>query len=68
MEKLKLLREPSTWAGISVLLTLIGLNPVTVQAIGAVVNVLPDALQLVSAVGGGASGIAAIFLRERGGQ
>lgn len=45
------LKEPSTWAGLSVLGVLFGLPPGTVEALGQVV--------------GGVAAIGAIVLRER---
>lgn len=56
MNKLKLiadrLKEPSTWAGLSVLGVLLGLPPGTVDLVGQVV--------------GGVAALAAIALGERG--
>lgn len=46
------LREPSTWAGLSVLGVVFGLPPGTIELVGQVV--------------GGVAGIAAIVLTERG--
>lgn len=53
MKKLILqrLREPSTWAGLSVLGIVFGLPPGTIELVGQVV--------------GGAAGLAAIFLGEK---
>lgn len=48
---LQRLREPSTWAGISVLGIVFGLPPGTLELVGQVV--------------GGAAGLAAIFLTEK---
>lgn len=49
----KRLREPSTWAGLSVLGVVFGLPPGTLELVGQVV--------------GGAAGLAAIFLPELAG-
>lgn len=49
---LKRLREPSTWAGLSVLGVVFGLPPGTLELVGQVI--------------GGAAGLAAIFLPELG--
>jgi len=49
---IKRLREPSTWAGLSVLGVVFGLPPGTLELVGQVV--------------GGAAGLAAIFLPELG--
>ena len=51
---IKRLREPSTWAGLAVLGTLLGLPPGTVEAAG----------QLL----GGAAALAAILMSERKGE
>ena len=51
---LKRIREPSTWAGISVLGVLFGLPPGTFEALGQIV--------------GGAAALGAIFLPEREGN
>lgn len=48
---LQRLREPSTWAGVSVLLTLFGVPPGVGEAVGQVVA--------------GAAAVAAILMRER---
>jgi hypothetical protein len=68
MDKLKTiaqrLREPSTWAGISIVLTLIGLNPVLVQAVGSLLDVAPAVLQVFSAIGGMGAGVAAVAMPE----
>lgn len=49
---IKRLREPSTWAGLSVLGVVFGLPPGTLELVGQVI--------------GGAAGLAAIFLPELG--
>lgn len=48
---LKRLREPSTWAGLSVLGVVFGMPPGTIELVGQVV--------------GGVAGLAAIFLAEK---
>lgn len=45
------LREPSTWAGLSIIGAMLGLPPGTVDAVGQIL--------------GGAAALAAIFLPER---
>lgn len=51
---LQRLREPSTWAGVSVLLTLFGVPPGVGEAVGQVVA--------------GAAALAAVLLREKAGE
>jgi hypothetical protein len=65
---LKRLAEPSSWAAISVLLTLVGVNPVMLAFVGKVVTIAPDALQLLSAVGAGGAAVAAAAMPEGGGD
>ncbi len=48
---MKRLREPSTWAGLSIIGAMVGLPPGTVDAVGQIV--------------GGAAALVAIFLPER---
>ena len=48
------MREPSTWAGVSVLLTLFGVPPGIPEAVGQILA--------------GAGAIAAVVLAERGGN
>lgn len=66
MEKLKAIaqrmREPSTWAGIAILLSLVGLPPVVVTAVAAVLDVAPSIIDTGAAV---LAAGAAIGLRER---
>lgn len=61
-------REPSTWAALSALFALLGLNPLVVNLAGQLLDVAPTVLQLVSAVGAGGSAAAGIFLPESGGE
>ena len=68
MEKFKIIarraREPSTWAGIAVLLSLLGLPAPMVAAVAALLDVAPQLVDLVPALG--AAG-AAVLLSEKGG-
>jgi hypothetical protein len=56
-------RQPSTWAGIAILLSLFGLPAPVVGAIAAVLDVAPQLIDLIPAAG--AAG-AAIVLNEQG--
>lgn len=49
---LERIKEPSTWAGLSVLGVVFGLPPGTIDLVGQIV--------------GGVAGLAAIYIRERG--
>lgn len=68
MDKLKrilgTLAEPSSWAGIAIILSLLGLPAPVVAALAQLVNVAPSLIDLYAAV---AAAVAAIALREKKG-
>lgn len=56
-------REPSTWAGISVLLVLVGLPAPLVGALGGLLDLAPELLDKGAAVG---AAVASMLLAEKG--
>ncbi len=66
MNIIKRLREPSTWAAISVLLGLVGLNPLVIQAVGSLLDIAPSVVQLFGVVGATGAATAGVMMPERG--